>query len=367
MMKQAPDTIRIKFMAKKLRPDQVALWRRQLPGGSARVGCCEFSFDQDDRDYDWLVVYDDLSPLSGEKFSARREILACPPENTVLVTAEPSSIKCYSSDFCAQFGLVITHHQPWAIRHRNLKYSQTSYPWFYGRGEQRLLSYDEIHAHPPLDKNQLISTICSARLNPATLQGARIEFTEKLQEAIPEMVRFGKGVRELDDKAEVLDGFRYHVTIENDVARHYFTEKLVDAFLGLSLPFYYGCPNAADYFPADSFIPIDIFDFEGSLRTIEQAIAEDAYEQRLEALKEARRRVLEEYNIFAMLAKEIESRQDGPISRPAGQSVIMSRRALRNSGPLHFLRAIWEKQQLKREVARRRAGQPVLKETENTS
>lgn len=353
-------------MAKKLRPDQVANWRRQLPDAAPRWGPCEFIFDPDERNYDWLVAYDDLSPVGDEKFSLRKERLACPPEHTVLVTAEPSSIKCYSTDFCDQFAVVITHHQPWAIRHPNLLYMQTGYPWFYGRSADGVRSFDEIRSNPPRAKCRQISTICSARQNPATLQRARFEFTARLEAALPDLERFGKGVRPLDDKAEVLDEFRYHVAVENDVAPHYFTEKLVDAFLGLSLPFYYGCPNAADYFPEDSFVPIDIFDFEGSLRIIREVLAEDAYERRLDALKEARRRTLEEHNLFALLARTIEARHDPGRATGGAPRVVMSRRAQRNSGPLRFLRAVSEKQRLKREVARRRSGAAQRNREETT-
>ena len=85
--------------------------------------------------------------------------------------------------------------------------------------------------------------------------------------------------------------FRYHIAIENHIAPHHWTEKLADVFLGHSLPFYHGCPNAADYFPADSFIPIDIHQPERVLEIIRQAIDRGEYERRLPAIVESRRRV----------------------------------------------------------------------------
>ena len=39
-------------------------------------------------------------------------------------------------------------------------------------------------------------------------------------------------------------------------------DVLPDAFLGYTLPFYHGCPNANEYFPPESFIPIDINDLD---------------------------------------------------------------------------------------------------------
>jgi hypothetical protein len=137
----------------------------------------------------------------------------------------------------------------------------------------------------------------------------------------------------------------------------YFTEKLVDSFLGLALPFYFGCTNAEDYFPQESFIPIDIFDFEGSMNTIRQAIGANEYEKRLPYIKEARRRVLEEHNLFALLSREIEKRHD-PAREGAkldGDGIeLYSRRALRNRSTKHFLRTIYEKYRLKKLQAKRR-------------
>ena len=93
-----PQPIIVKFMAKKLRAETTPAWRRQLPNAAPEWGACRFEFDPELREYDWLVAYDDLSPVGPEKFSLRKETLACPRERTILVTAEPSSIKCYNRD-----------------------------------------------------------------------------------------------------------------------------------------------------------------------------------------------------------------------------------------------------------------------------
>jgi hypothetical protein len=348
----------VKFMAKKLTATTTPAWRRQLPDDESKWGRCQFVFDPDCQVYDWLVAYDDLSPIAGEKFSERIEALACSAENTMLVTAEPSSIKTYSSDFCRQFGVIITSQEPWAIAHEDLVRTQTAYPWFYGRSDTAMMPFDQIMNHSPVEKSRLISTVCSSKLGRKhTLHRARFEFTERLVKELPEIERFGKGVRYLNDKVEVLDCYRYHVAIENDSLPDYFTEKLVDSFLGLALPFYFGCTNAADYFPPESFIPIDIFDFEGSINTIRRAIEANEYEMRLPYIKEARRRVLEQHNLFALLAREIEKRHEpgSEGARLGGEGIeLYSRRALRNRSTKHFLRTIYEKYRLKRIQAKHR-------------
>ena len=146
----------------------------------------------------------------------------------------------------------------------------------------------------------------------------------------------------LDDKADCLHDYRYHVAIENFIGEHHWTEKLADAFIGEALPFYAGCPTAAAYFPAESFIPIDMRDLEGSVATIQKSIAENAYEARLPAIREARRRVLYEYNIFAVLASEIACRYNAN-ARPVSRTRILSRRAMRTSSPAVALRDLYGK------------------------
>ena len=66
----------------------------------------------------------------------------------------------------------------------------------------------------------------------------------------------------MNDKAEALSPFRYHPAVEKcRVAPHPTSpEKLTDCFLGRCLRPGVGAPNAADYFPEDSFIPLDIDD-----------------------------------------------------------------------------------------------------------
>jgi hypothetical protein len=153
---------------------------------------------------------------------------------------------------------------------------------------------------------------------------------------------YGRGALPLDDKAEAVAPYRYHVAIENHIGLHHWTEKLADPFLGLALPFYCGCPNAADYFPAESFIPIDMKDPEGAARLIRQAIADNEYEKRLPAIIEARRRVMHEHNFFAVVTRVIAERHD-VLPAPDGPRALYSRHALRRQRPLSGLRDIFGK------------------------
>ena len=316
------------------------LWLRQFPGGLPVRGNCEFVFDPAAGDYDWFVVYNDLPAPYLE------EILACPQRNSLLVTTEPPSIKSYGNDFTKQFGCVLTSQPEWALSHGDRIFTQPALHWFYGLGTDQLRTYDDIVSSSALGKNKIISTVCSNKKQRHTLHNRRYQFTQDLKQKLPELDVFGHGVRAMDDKAEALDEYRYHVAIENYRGEHHWTEKLADPFLALSLPFYFGCPDATDYFPEESFIPIDIFDLEGAYEIIQRSIRDNEYQRRLPYLLEARRRVLEEYNLFTVLSREIETRHAAQNSSPVG-AVIASRRLLRKNNPAVAVRDFVEKSRVR--------------------
>jgi len=337
--------LRVKFMGKAVCPEDAPHWLARFPGGVPRLGACEFTLDPHDRRYDWLVVYDDLPARAGERRTLWEETLACPRSHTLLITTEPSAIKAYEPAYTRQFGWVLTSQEPWALRHPHRIYTQPGLVWYYGatgHGNATISergSYDHIVAQPPLAKTKDLSTVCSAKAMKHTLHAARNEFVHRLQAVLPDLEVFGHGVRYAADKADTLDPYRYHIAIENHVSLHHWTEKLGDPFLGACLPLYHGCPNYADYFPAESVLPINIHDFDGSLEIIRRAVRDHEYEKRLPAILESRRLYLEKFSLFAQTARLITERHTPGAG--AGRATICSRHLLRRRSPWHALNAGW--------------------------
>lgn len=321
--------IRVKFLNKSA---QFKNYVRQLPENH-RWGNCEFIFDQQESNYDWLVVYDDLPARTPDNKKNNSEILRCPEQNTLLLTVEPSNIKTYGRTYVKQFGYILTSQEPWALHHDNRIYSQPALRWFYGIGKHHQYTLQELRNAAPPAKTKIIATVCSSKQQKHTLHNRRYNFTQDLKALLPELDIFGRGVREIDDKAESLDPYKYHVAIENHIALHHWTEKLSDAFLGYTLPFYSGCPNLANYFPEDSFIRIDINDVDSAYKIISEAIKNNEYEKRLDAIKEARRLVIEKYSLFAVLADNI-TRLNGIRSDASVGKELLSRHAARRRYPV---------------------------------
>lgn len=314
---------------------------RQFPGSYPQWGNCLFDFDVDCRDYDWLVVYQDI-PKSGGMLA--EEKLVCPKEKTMLITGEPSTITVFGRDYIRQFGCILTFQEPWAMRHPNVIFHHPGLMWFYGLpfGDGEHITWDRMAETPPPLKTRPISTVCSERTGKTTLHSARVDFTWRLKEELEELDIFGHGVKKMVDKAEALDDYQHHIVIENHVYPHHLTEKLPDAFLGYTLPFYHGAPNAADYFPKDSFIPININDYERSRDIIKSHLANNEYKDRLPYIIEARRIVLEEQNLFAIITKKINE-QDPKVTSATMGRAIRHRQTLRVKNPLAGIRSLVEK------------------------
>ena len=272
-------------------------WLRQTPGGSGQWGNCRFVIDEPVESCDYWVVYDGL--LEAESTN-------CPAGATLLVTAEPPSVKLYRPGFVAQFGAVRTCHR--RLVHPRVTLGQPALPWHVGRRQQAhqnlafTWDYDALKGVSSFPKSRLISVISSDKVQTAGHR-RRLALVRKLKAYFGDRLDvFGRGIREVEDKWDAIAPYRYHIALENGVYPHYWTEKLSDAFLAGAFPLYLGCPNVGEYFAGGSFTPLDASDPARAIATIEQAIADQRYERSLGDLAEARRLVLDQYNLFPLLA-----------------------------------------------------------------
>jgi hypothetical protein len=262
----------------------------------------------------------------------------------MLITGEPSTITVFGTDYLRQFGCILTFQEPWAMKHPQVIFHHPGLIWYYGLpfGPGDFVTWDMMAATPPPEKTLMISTVCSQRTGNVTLHSSRVEFTWRLKKDLPELDIFGHGVKAMNDKAEALDPYRFHIAVENHVYDHHLTEKLPDALLGYTLPFYHGAPNAADYFPKESFIPIDINNYQRSRDIIRSHLTNNEYEDRLPYIIEARRRVLEEQNLFAIISRKI-GEIDGGIGKATMGKVIRNRSTMRLKNPLAGIRSLTQK------------------------
>ena len=260
---------------------------------------CTFDFSPACSQYDWLVVQNDLS---------KPEKLSCPVKNTIFIYGEPSSIVVYPESFLRQFAIVVSFQESIFVRHPCVIPFNMTWNWSYYATKNRYIDYDTMcNAAPPI-KSKSISVVCSTKKS-TEFHRHRLRFLEQLEKLLPEIDRFGRGCAPVDAKRDVILPYRYHIAIENYQCGNYWTEKLSDAWLGYSLPFYYGASSISKWFPPESYIPIDIADLKQSAKTISDAINADEYSKRLPYIQEARHLLMSKYNRFLQIRKTIQKQK----------------------------------------------------------
>lgn len=100
---------------------------------------------------------------------------------------------------------------------------------------------------------------------------------------------FGPDYQPMENKIEGHSPFHYSVVLENSREPGYFTEKIVDSLLCMSLPIYWGAPDIAHFFDPRGLI---ICNSEADLQEAILGVSEEDYAARLPFLEENRRRAL---------------------------------------------------------------------------
>lgn len=304
-----------------------AIWAAQLPPSGSFTGQCTFCLELGETRYDWLVVIDDVS----RELLAPPETLSCADEHTLLVTTEPPTITCYGKSFTEQFAHVLTSQPENKLPHPGRIYSQTGNLWFNGH------SYEELNRHGFPEKDRTLSTVCSSKQQKHTIHNDRYQFCQWLMKQLPDMGLFGHGSVYIKNKYEALDPYRYHLAIENYRAPHHWTEKLADPYLSGCFPIYYGCTNIADYFPCESFLEIDIHKRHEALEKIRSVLKDSShYESTRDAIYEARRLVMEKYNLMHMIESIVIDKYE-PDRKSQGRR-LYGRKQMRLRHPMDALK-----------------------------
>jgi len=90
---------------------------------------------------------------------------------------------------------------------------------------------------------------------------------------------FGRGFKEISEKEQGLNDYRFSVAIENCSVPNYFTEKIGDCFATGTIPIYIGCSNIGQFFNTDGIIKLDHeLDFN--------SLTEELYLSKLDAVKD---------------------------------------------------------------------------------
>lgn len=258
-----------------------------------RINFCENSHA--DVLWDYVVVFQNLNhDFDGIRYRKG---------GLIFIAGEPQSMEPYCNEFFRQFDYVIIPHPD--KTGSNLYHANPALNWHFGRSFATATfkyAFKDLLALRA-NKTKDISMMCS---NKTMMPGhvRRFEFYNKLRKEFDGAIDFfGSGINPIDDKADILIPYRFHICIENSNDEHYWTEKIADPILGYSIPIYCGAPNILDYFPKNSMVLIDIEKPDEAIHTISKILQnpQGEYAKRLPALLDARNLLLDKYNMFPML------------------------------------------------------------------
>jgi hypothetical protein len=272
---------------------------RQTPAGDGVWGDYQFELVNGRHDADWLIAFDE--PHLGCQTDL-------PRSRRILFRTEPQSIKFYSADFLNQFGTIVAIDACSSFYGTTIL-SQTALPWTYGldfSNPDKALQWDALGTNRSHPAKGEISVVCSTK-NMNINQSRRIRFLDLLKDALGERLTiYGRGFEPIADKKDAIDGFRYHLVLENNLLAHGWTEKLADPILGGVFPISAGAPNLNDYFDPQGFACIDITKPKQAVAQVLNILEQDRAAIAGEAMAENKRRLMFEHNMFPLCCKIVE-------------------------------------------------------------
>lgn len=275
-------------------------FRRQTPEGDGIWENCKFDLVDGRHQADWLVAYDEPHPDCQTNL---------PKSRRILFRTEPLSIKYYSADFINQFGTVVAIHKDPAFSGETI-ISQTCLPWMYGldfSNQGDALQWDDLKNTPCHAPKGEISVVCSTK-NMNINQSRRIRFLGLLKEALGDRLTiYGRGHIPIADKKEAIDGYRYHLVLENNLLAHGWTEKLADPILAGAFPISAGATDLPDYFNPQGLASIDITKPKEAVLNVLDILKNDPARSSQEAMIENKKRLLFEHNMFPLCCRVIKN------------------------------------------------------------
>lgn len=176
-------------------------------------------------------------------------------------------------------------------------------------------NYSQLSSEPIVKNNDLsftLSTILSSKYtDPGHIK--RIDFMKYFEnKGCLEVHVYGqnkflwknyKGSLPPHKKDDSLFPYKYCFNVENFSIRNYYTEKLIDGILAETLVFYSGCNNIKDYIDERAFVYLELSNFENDYEIIKSAIMNDLWSERIEYIREAKKKILNELQFFPRLEK----------------------------------------------------------------
>lgn len=177
------------------------------------------------------------------------------------------------------------------------------------------IKYDSINDEPYKKESKLSAVDSGNTFLPGHKR--RVDFINKVINKYPDIDVWGKITNNRENikpyktslpiraKEAALLPYRYSLAIENGRTDYYFSEKLIDPIMCWTMPIYYGCKNISKFLPKGSYINVDI-ESPNAVDEVIDIINSDYREKNLDKLIEARKLIMDQYNIWPTVKLAID-------------------------------------------------------------
>lgn len=174
-------------------------------------------------------------------------------------------------------------------------------------------------------KSGSLSVICSTQTwTPG--HRVRLAFVERLKKELGEDLHwFGSGVEHVGEKWEALHPYERTIVLENRSTQGVYSEKILDPYLALSEPIYWGDPTIARHLPVPETHALNIMDVEESVRRVRKILSKPVTNKSIDSLLAGRDKVVHELLFLTRIAGILKSY--GGESRNPKNLVSLSRRS----------------------------------------
>jgi hypothetical protein len=257
------------------------------------------------------------------------------PINQVhFLTAEgswrPDKLLSAAADhFFSQFSSVQTCHP---TRSPNAEFKPPFLPWMVNANHESIFSphYRDVNYLKNFEypqKDLPLSMFCSAQTwTPA--HRLRFSFAEHLKNYFGDDIAwFGNGVNALPEKWDGLARFSRTIVLENRSDHTNFTEKILDPFLAMTVPIYWGAPNIQEFLPVPKGHKINIHSFSEATEQIKKILSKPITNSEIESLIKGRELVLNQLHFLNRIAaisqirRNVKSKLDTVTLRPKSDFV----------------------------------------------
>ena len=207
--------------------------------------------------------------------------------------------------FLQQFSQVHSCHP---VDLPNVHFSPPFLPWMVNANHNSIFNSHErdisfFAGLETVEKDRPLSIVSSKKsFTPA--HHLRLRFAEKVSQHFKGDVDwFGNGINPLAEKWDGLARYERTIVLENRSDFGIYSEKILDPFLALSQPIYWGAPDISSFLPVSSKLQLNIRDLNGSMKFIEGILSRQMLSSDMENLLVGKSRVISELHFLARIAK----------------------------------------------------------------